>query len=87
MPYSDPVGANYMSYTPTKIGTYRIQALFPYTDKEIQWTGQVGMDSYVVGDHWVYSAAESAVETFEVVEEASRNGLNHPLWEPTGGVR
>ena len=76
MPYSDPVGANYISYTPTEVGTYRIQALFPYTDKEFKWTGQIGMDFYTAGEHWVYSAAESPIATFEVVEEAT------PKWEP-----
>ena len=34
MPYSDPVGANYISYTPDATGTYYIQAKFPETWKK-----------------------------------------------------
>jgi hypothetical protein len=46
MPYADPVGANYITYTPTKVGTYQIQALFPYTEKEIMATIQSGGSFY-----------------------------------------
>jgi hypothetical protein len=33
MPFSDPVGANYITYVPEKLGTYRVQAIFPETDE------------------------------------------------------
>jgi hypothetical protein len=79
MPYSDPVGANYVLYTPTKVGTYRIQAKFPYTDKEIKWTGMIGMDFYMAGDHWVFSEATSAIDTFEVYEEPTPQWVESPL--------
>jgi outer membrane protein assembly factor BamB len=71
MPYSDPVGANYIMYNPTKIGTYQVQAIFPYTDKEIKVTWASGGSSFTAGDHYIYSAAVSKVITFEVTEEAS----------------
>lgn len=71
LPYSDPVGATWTLYTPTKVGTYRIQAIFPYTDKELKWTGSIGMDFYEAGDHYVFSAAKSPIDTFEVYEEAA----------------
>ena len=38
MPYSDPVGANYISYTPDATGTYYIQAKFPETWKNTTTT-------------------------------------------------
>ena len=54
MPYSDPVGANYISYTPDKAGTYYIQAFFPATWKN----GTV--------NQVFYTAAESRVASFVV---------------------
>jgi hypothetical protein len=78
-PYSDPVGATWTLYTPTKVGTYRIQAIFPYTDKELKWTGSIGMDIYEAGDHYVYSAAKSPIDTFEVYEEAAEPWIESPL--------
>ena len=38
MPHSDPVGANYISYTPETAGTYYIQAIFPETWKNTTTT-------------------------------------------------
>ena len=79
MPYSDPVGANYISYTPAKIGTYQIQAIFPYTDKELKVTWASGGAFFTAGDHYIYSAAVSQIETFEVTEEASTPWNEAPL--------
>ncbi|MCW3995753.1 MAG: PQQ-binding-like beta-propeller repeat protein [Candidatus Bathyarchaeota archaeon] len=82
MPYSDPVGANYISYTPTKVGTYRVQAIFPYTDKELKTTLVSGGSVYTAGDHYIYSAAVSPIETFEVHSEPTQQWIESPL--PTG---
>jgi hypothetical protein len=79
MPYSDPVGANYISYTPTEVGTYRIQALFPYTEKTIVLGIASGGSTYETGDTYTYSAAESPIDTFEVVEEAQPKWVESPL--------
>jgi len=79
LPYADPVGAVWMIYTPTKVGTYQIQALFPYTEKVIQATIQSGGSFYQEGDVFTYSAAESPIETFEVVEEAQPKWVESPL--------
>ncbi len=54
MPYSDPVGANYISYTPEKAGTYYIQAFFPAT-----WKNSTTSQTF-------YTAAQSAVDSFVV---------------------
>jgi outer membrane protein assembly factor BamB len=79
MPYSDPVGANYISYTPTEVGTYRIQAIFPYTEKTIVLGIASGGATYETGDTYTYSAAVSAIATFEVVEEAQPKWIESPL--------
>ena len=79
MPYSDPVGANYINYQPTQVGTYRIQALFPYTDKELKVDLVSGGSTFHAGDHYIYSAAESAIATFEVTEEPTPKWIESPL--------
>jgi outer membrane protein assembly factor BamB len=79
MPYSDPVGANWILYTPTKVGTYRVQAIFPYTDKELKVTWASGGSFFRAGDHYIYSAAVSPIETFEVSEEVSPPWPEAPL--------
>ena len=79
MPFSDPVGANYIQYTPTMVGTYQIQAKFPYTDKELMVDLVSGGSTFHKGDHYIYSAAESAVATFEVVEEPQPKWIESPL--------
>jgi hypothetical protein len=79
MPYSDPVGANYITYTPTKVGTYTIQALFPYTEKTIVMGIVSGGSTYETGDTYTYSAAVSPTTTFEVVEEAQPKWIESPL--------
>jgi len=83
MPYSDPVGANWIKYTPDKVGTYTIQAIFPYTDKElkvmyIDYAGMVPV-FYMPGDHLIYSAAVSPKATFEVQEEPTPQWVESPL--------
>jgi outer membrane protein assembly factor BamB len=79
MPYSDPVGANYISYTPTKVGTYRIQAIFPYTEKNIIVSGTIGGVTVVAGDKRIYTAAESPIATFEVYEGVTPTWPESPL--------
>ena len=79
MPYSDPVGANWINFIPTKVGTYRIQAIFPYTDKEIKTTLASGGSFFVAGDHFIYSAAVSPIATFEVLAEAPSEWIESPL--------
>jgi outer membrane protein assembly factor BamB len=79
MPFSDPVGANYILYTPTKVGTYRIQSIFPYTDKEVKVTISSGGSNYVAGDHYIYTAAVSPIDTFEVLQEAPPTWPESPL--------
>jgi hypothetical protein len=69
MPYSDPVGANYISYTPTKVGTYRIQAIFPETIKE-------NIES---GAKRLYTAEKSPIAEFEVVAEQRQPWVDAPL--------
>ncbi|MBN1243988.1 hypothetical protein JXA31_00160, partial [Candidatus Bathyarchaeota archaeon] len=78
MPYSDPVGANYIAYTPTKVGTYQVQAIFPYTDKEHMVTA-TGFGAATIGDHKIYSAAVSPIATFEVYAEATPKWPESPL--------
>ncbi len=79
MPYSDPVGANYMQFTPTMVGTYQIQAKFPYTDKELQVDLSSGGSVFHKGDHYIYSEALSPIATFEVVEEPQPQWIESPL--------
>jgi hypothetical protein len=79
LPFSDSVGATYTTYYPTKVGTYQIQAIFPYTVKEIMATIQSGGSFFQEGDVFVYSAAESPVDTFEVYEEPTEPWLEAPL--------
>ncbi len=79
MPYSDPVGANWITYTPTKVGTYRVQAIFPYTDKELKTTLASGGSVYTAGDHYIYSAAVSPIMTFEVTAEPTQQWIESPL--------
>ena len=68
MPYSDPVGANYISYTPSKAGTYHVQSIFPYTDKEL-----------LSGDHYIYTAAVSPIGYFNVSETPYSLWVESPL--------
>jgi len=79
MPYSDPVGANYISYTPTQVGTYQIQAIFPYTIKNATTTNNIGGNSIRAGDSRVYSAAVSPVSTFEVFATTFPAWVESPL--------
>ena len=79
MPYSDPVGANYVSYTPTMVGTYKIQAIFPYTEKKIQVSSFIGGMTVTAGDVRIYTAAVSPIATFEVQQEPVPSWTNSPL--------
>jgi hypothetical protein len=68
LPYSDPVGANYIPYTPTKVGTYRIQAIFPETIKES-----------VSGERSLYTGEVSPIGEFEVQNEQIQAWVDPPL--------
>jgi len=82
MPYSDPVGANYISYTPEKVGTYRIQAIFPLTDKVQTVTAVSMFGGTTAGDHYIYTADTSPIGTFNVYSDATPQWIESPL--PTG---
>ena len=69
MPYSDPVGANYVSYTPNQLGTYTVQAIFPATWK----------NSSVSTARAFYSAAVSPPETFTVQSDPVSSWNESPL--------
>ncbi len=73
MPYSDPVGANYVSYTPDMTGTYTVQAMFPATWKN-STSGTTTTARF-------YSEAISPLETFTVQEEAVPSWNESPLPE------
>jgi hypothetical protein len=79
MKYSDPVGANWILYTPTKVGTYQIQAIFPYTEKELKVTISTGGAVYTAGDKYIYTAAVSPIDTFEVTQEPPPAWPESPL--------
>jgi len=70
MPHSDPVGANYISYTPETAGVYTIQAIFPET-----WKNTTTNQAY-------YKAAVSYTDTFTVQTEPIAAWPEAPL--PTG---
>jgi len=57
MPRSDPVGGGYLSYTPTVVGTYYVQAFFPET-----WKNTTANQAY-------YFAAVSIKLPFTVQQE------------------
>ena len=68
LPYSDPVGADYISYTPDQVGTYTIISIFPDTTKNtVNSTGQITAIRR-------YSAAVSVPSQFIVTAEPT------PLW-------
>jgi hypothetical protein len=69
MPYSDPVGANYISYTPDQVGTYTVTAIFPATWK----------NSTLNQNDNFYSAAVSLPETFTVTEQRVPGYPESPL--------
>ena len=69
-PYSDPVGANWIAYTPTEVGTYHVQVYFPEVWKNTTTT-----------QSW-YSSALSYEVTFSVQQEPIQEWLESPL--PTG---
>ncbi|MCW3995353.1 MAG: PQQ-binding-like beta-propeller repeat protein [Candidatus Bathyarchaeota archaeon] len=67
MPYSDPVGANYIQYTPETVGTYTIQAKFPDT-----WKNTTANQAH-------YLAAVSATDSFTVQDEPIQPWVETPL--------
>lgn len=67
MPHSDPVGANYISYTPDAAGTYYIQAIFPDT-----WKNTTTTQAH-------YLAAVSAIDSFTVQSEPIPAWVDTPL--------
>ena len=79
MPFSDPVGANYISYIPEMVGTYKVQAIFPYTEKKILATSYIGGMSVTAGDVRIYTAAVSPTGTFEVLQDPVPSWNDSPL--------
>jgi hypothetical protein len=69
MPYSDPVGADYIQYVPDMAGTYYIQAIFPAT-----WKNTTSTQRF-------YTAAVSPVDSFTVTEEPAPLWPESPLPE------
>jgi len=69
---TDPVGAGWLSYTPTKVGTYTLQAWFPETEKN-DWDGD---------PQSTYLAAVSPKLNFTVQDEPVQPLSETPL--PTG---
>jgi hypothetical protein len=67
MPHSDPVGANYISYTPETAGTYYIQAIFPET-----WKNTTTTQGH-------YLAAVSPINSFTVQNEPIQAWVETPL--------
>ena len=67
MPHSDPVGANYISYTPETVGTYYVQSIFPET-----WKNTTTAQAH-------YLAAVSPVESFTVQNEPISAWSETPL--------
>ena len=70
VPYSDPIGGSYLSFTPEVVGTYKIQAMF-----SAMWKNSTTSKDY-------YSAAVSPTDTFTVQEEMVPLWTESPL--PTG---
>jgi len=66
-PYSDPVGANYVAYTPTEIGTYYVQAFFPEV-----WKNTTATQSW-------YSSGISGQISFTVQQEQIQPWTESPL--------
>jgi hypothetical protein len=62
MPRSDPVGANYVVYTPDQLGTYIIQATFPAT-----WKNATNAAGQLIAQF--FSEATSPPATFTVQED------------------
>ena len=79
MPFSDPVGANYISYTPEVPGTHYVQAIFPYTVKNITTTSFIGGMQVFAGDSRIYTAAVSPVTSFIVSQDPVPQWTNSPL--------
>ena len=71
---SDPVGANYVLYTPAQVGTYEVQAHFPGNWRN----SSLGSFTRPAGDYW-FMASESEVRTFEVQEEPVPGWPEAPL--------
>ena len=75
-PYSDPVGATWLIYTPQVVGTYTLQANFPQTPK-------VGLWYYFRGDpipiNRIYEAATSDPIELVVQEEPIQDWQEPPL--------
>jgi hypothetical protein len=67
MPYSDPVGGGYLSYTPTEVGNYSVRANFPGTWKNSTYS------------HTWYPPAESREDPFTVREEPIAGWPEPPL--------
>ncbi len=90
LPLSDSVGGGYLSYTPTKVGTYTVVAIFPDTWKNstLDALGNMGPNeagynsfapSLSTPQHSHYSAANSVPVTFNVQQDPVPVWTESPL--------
>jgi hypothetical protein len=77
MPYSDPVGGGYLSYTPTETGNYSVRANFPGAWKN--HTGVIGLFGPEPPTSTWYPPAESREDYFTVREEPIAGWPEAPL--------
>ena len=75
-PYSDPVGATWLIYTPTDVGTYTLQANFPETRKEGTWYYFTGVWQEI---NRVYESDVSDPVELVVQEEPIQDWQEPPL--------
>ncbi len=81
-PHSDPVGNNYIYYTPDQVGTYKIYAIFPATwknDTLVNGLTTEHENGYPNIVNTLYSASTSPVETFTVTQNPAPMFAESPL--------
>jgi hypothetical protein len=82
LPYSDPVGSDYIEYIPDQVGTYYIQSIFPATWKNSTDPTAPNEAGYPNIYSQYYTAAVSPIASFTVQEEPIQPWVETPL--PTG---
>ena len=77
-PYvTSDVGAGDISYTPTMVGNYSLQAFFPTTTLAGANPPLTGNTNAYIND--TYTASQSAVETLEVQQQPAESWPSNPL--------
>ncbi len=79
MPRSDPVGSDYISYTPDQVGTYYIQYIFPATWKNSTNPTNSFEAGYPNLEDEHYSAAVSGIVSFTVQSNPIQSWPETPL--------